>query len=131
MFLEDFEFHFNGILTIVVVIQCLFFITIFFTSKDKLEPAGEIPDETCHILILSAPRCHPETREEGGVSGTPAAASPPRERRPAPMCGDALCADYSSPGYCSVSGGPPTLTLLVEKFIFPPLLLHFCRKSVT
>ena len=102
-----------------------------FTSKDKLEPAGEIPDETCHILILSAPRCHPETREEGGVSGTPAAASPPRERRPAPMCGDALCADYSSPGYCSVSGGPPTLTLLVEKFIFPPLLLHFCRKSVT
>lgn len=35
MFLEDFEFHFNGILTIVVVIQCLFFITIVFTSKDK------------------------------------------------------------------------------------------------
>lgn len=36
MFLEDFEFHFNGIfLTTVVVIQSLFFITIFFTSKDK------------------------------------------------------------------------------------------------
>lgn len=42
-----------------------------FTSKDKLEPAGEIPDETCHILILSAPRCHPEMREEGGVRGDP------------------------------------------------------------
>ena len=41
-----------------------------FTSKDKLEPAGEIPDETCHILILSAPRCHPERREEGGMRGT-------------------------------------------------------------
>lgn len=103
-----------------------------FTSKDKLEPAGEIPDEMCHILVLSAPRCHPETREEGGVGGGPGCRFPSRGEAAHPLLSAIPRALITSAQvHCSVSGGPPALTLLVEEFIFPSLLLHFCQKLVT
>ena len=70
------------------------------TSKDKLEPAREIPDEVCHILVLSAPRCHPEMREEGGVRARGPWLSLPLPRRggPPPLVCASPCADYFSPG---------------------------------